>query len=46
MNKMRENLKRTNVVKGETGEMLVEHHSIPSKWKDHFCQLQNVLHVA
>jgi hypothetical protein len=50
MNKMSENLKRTderkNVVKDEAGDMLVDHHSIPSKWKNHFCQLQNVSYVA
>ena len=46
MNKMRENLKGTVVVKDDAVDMLADHHSIPSKWKNQFCQLQDVPYEA
>jgi hypothetical protein len=45
MNKLRGNMKRTNLVKGETGDMLAHHHSIPSKWKNHLSVTECTLRV-
>jgi hypothetical protein len=33
---------RTNLVKDERGDLLVEHHKILNRWKNYFCQLLNV----
>jgi hypothetical protein len=36
------NLTRTNLVKDERGDLLVDHHKILNRWKNYFCQLLNV----
>jgi hypothetical protein len=33
---------KTNLVKGENGDILADSHSILSRWKNYFCQLLNV----
>jgi hypothetical protein len=33
---------RTNLVKGETGDLLADPHKILNMWKNYFCQLSNV----
>jgi len=36
---------RTNLVKDENGDLLADSHSILNRWKNHFCQLLNLLVV-
>jgi hypothetical protein len=33
---------RTNLVKDERGDLLVEPHKILNRWKNYFCQLLNI----
>ena len=36
---------RINLVKDEEGYLLTDYHSVLNRWKNHFCQVVNVLGV-
>jgi hypothetical protein len=36
---------RTNIIKDESGDLVVDCHSILARWSNHFCQLLNVHEV-
>jgi hypothetical protein len=37
---------RTNIVKNEKGALVTDCHSILARWRNHFCQLLNVIGVS